>query len=159
MEILTCSVCEFPFTMFPFLSFSALTGAVFLTVGDGICLLCRLGGTMTELFGSTPLTPSSTLGNCVVLRVTLLRFGRPGQFASISGSDMGIVGELTTFSVAALAEGHVDGGRGGVKFLDTDLIISGDERTLVDLTFDVVVTAFVATALVLPVVSEEGTEV
>jgi hypothetical protein len=92
------------------------------------------------------------------MRVTLLRLGRPGQFASINGSDIGIVVELIIFSVAGLTEVHVEGGSGGVKFLETDLIISGDERTLVNITLDVVVTAFVTKVLVITDLSGDATE-
>ena len=159
MAMLTCNGVEFPFTKFPFLSFSTVTvEAAFFNVGDDICRLCLLGGTITELLGSNTLAASSTLDNIGGLSVTLLRLGRPGQFVSINGSDIGIVGELTTFSVGGLPEVHVEGGSGGVKFLDTDLIISGDERTLVGVTFDGVVTTFVTNVLVIADVSEEATK-
>ena len=95
---------------------------------------------------------SSTFCKGGGVSVTLLRFGRPGQLASINGSDIGTVGELT-LSVGSLTV-FVDGGRGGVKFLDTDLIMSGDERTLVDIMLDAVVIAFVTHVLVIAEVVE-----
>ena len=92
--MLTCNEGEFPLTTFPFLSLSAETMFVFLNVGDEICLLCRLGGTIATLIPSFILVSSSTLEKGGEELEVLFRLGRPGQFTSIKGSDIGTDKEL-----------------------------------------------------------------
>ena len=74
--------------------------------------------------------------------VRLLRFGLPGQLASINGSDIGTLGELELSATDFGVENDV-GGSGGVRFLDTDLIMSGDESTLTVVVVGSVVAALV----------------
>ena len=76
-----------------------------------------------------------------VRSVTLLRFGLPGQLVSINGSDIGTIGELEVSVTDFCVENDV-GGIGGVRFLDTDLIMSGDESTLAVALVGAVITAF-----------------
>ena len=61
----------------------------------------------------------------------LFLFGRPGQFESIIGSDIGIIVGIEFSVEVDLELLQYVGGIGGVRFLETDLIMSGDERTLV----------------------------
>ena len=110
------------------MSFSVEIFVDLLNVGDDICLLGLLGGTTVVLFESTTFESSSTLEKGGGVTGLLFRFGRPGQLASINGSDIGTDRELGGVSATTLV---AVGGIGGVKFLETDLIISGDERTLV----------------------------
>ena len=127
--------------------------AVLFSVGEDIWRRCLLGGTITFVLpGTIPLISSTIHGNCGGVGVTLLRFGRPGQFVSIRGSDIGTVGGLTVFSVVDFPVKLVVGGIGGVKFLETHLMIFGDERTLPDI-IDAPVIAFIVVPLVLEVVA------
>ena len=111
-----------------------------------------------EAIVSIVLVSSGMVGG--VRSVTLLRFGLPGQLVSINGSDIGTTGELEVSVTDFVVENDV-GGIGGVRFLDTDLIMSGDESTLAVALVGAVITAFahdklVSTTDTVPVV---GTEV
>ena len=94
---------------------------------------------------SIVLLSSGMLGG--VRSVTLLRFGLPGQLVSINGSDIGTIGELEV-SVTDFGVENDVGGSGGVRFLDTDLIMSGDESTLAVALVGAVITAFAQDILV-----------
>ena len=89
-----CSDDWFPLTTFPFLSLSVGSFAVFLRVGDDICRLGLLGGATAELLESNIFCSSSTLVKVGGVTELLFRLGRPGQFASISGSEIGTDMEL-----------------------------------------------------------------
>ena len=73
---------------------------------------------------------------CLRLRIEIsgvtdpsgLRLGRPGQLASISGSEMGTEGGVVVDGLVELWLPWLPGGTGGVRLRDTDLIMSGDER-------------------------------
>ena len=69
----------------------------------------------------------------------LFLFGRPGQFASMIGSDIGIIVGIEFSVEVDLELLQYVGGIGGVRFLETDLMMSGDERTLVCTRPDVLV--------------------
>ena len=99
------------------------------------------------LFESNTFGSSSTLEKGGGVTGLLFRFGRPGQLASINGSDIGTDKELGGVSATTLVD---VGGIGGVKFLETDFIISGDERTLVVILLHDGVTTFVTHVLLPP---------